>query len=515
MKLLLDTNVAIALEDPKPVNPSAAAFAEGCERHGIRRYVADANYEDVSQDKDVQRQRVTLSKLNKFPRLSEVALPSESQLEKQFGVNKNENDRRDLKLLGILASGAVDLLISEDGGLHSRADRSGFGNRVLRIQTALDWLRQSYEPESVELPFIEEVPAYQVELDDPFFHSLQNDYPDFLGWFKRKCIGTHRPCWIVRLDDHLAGLVIRKTEPPEEADCLQPSGRILKISTFKMSDEYRGEKFGEQLLKQILWWAQANRFDIVYLTAFPKQSVLIRLLESYGFRETRTLHNGEKVLQRSIVHGLLPINHSEIEPLECAHAYYPRYYDGPECQKFVVPIRPEYHAALFPEVAERLRPAQEQLRLFGADQLTKTRTPGNTIRKVYLCRASTNQVGPGDLMYFYATKQPDYLRSQCVTSVGIVEQVQIAHNPEDLIRMTARRSVFSIDQLEEHFQTKQSPMKVIDFLLLEHFGRGVSLNSLLQNGIFNNHPPQTITLLSTAKHSSLSHLLKLAREEAE
>jgi hypothetical protein len=38
-----------------------------------------------------------------------------------------------------------------------------------------------------------------------------------------------------------------------------PPERILKVCTFKMKREYQGEKFGEQLLKKILWFAQGNR----------------------------------------------------------------------------------------------------------------------------------------------------------------------------------------------------------------------------------------------------------------
>jgi hypothetical protein len=41
-------------------------------------------------------------------------------------------------------------------------------------------------------------------------------------------------------------------------------------------------KLGEHLLKKILWFAQANRYDATYLTAFPKHDFLIALLQSFG-----------------------------------------------------------------------------------------------------------------------------------------------------------------------------------------------------------------------------------------
>ena len=51
------------------------------------------------------------------------------------------------------------------------------------------------------------------------------------------------------------------------------------------------------------------------------------------------------------------------------------------------------------------------------------RTPGNTIRKVYLCRAKTTRIRPGDLLFFYLSKHGEYAAAQSITTVGVVEQV--------------------------------------------------------------------------------------------
>jgi len=37
----------------------------------------------------------------------------------------------------------------------------------------------------------------------------------------------------------------------------------------KVKLKFRGEKLGELLLKQILWFAFKNSYDLVYLTTFP------------------------------------------------------------------------------------------------------------------------------------------------------------------------------------------------------------------------------------------------------
>jgi hypothetical protein len=44
------------------------------------------------------------------------------------------------------------------------------------------------------------------------------------------------------------------------------------ICTFKVRNEFQGEKFRELILKQVLWFAQRNKRDLIYVTAFPMHS---------------------------------------------------------------------------------------------------------------------------------------------------------------------------------------------------------------------------------------------------
>jgi predicted GNAT family N-acyltransferase len=104
-----------------------------------------------------------------------------------------------------------------------------------------------------------------------------------------------------------------------------------------MRSEYRGEKFGEQLLKQCLWFAQTNGYDIVYVTAFADKEDLRNLLECYGFRVTGRQHNGELVLEKAMRKGRILVDeHTDI--LAFDRECYPRFYDGDRVSKFIVPI---------------------------------------------------------------------------------------------------------------------------------------------------------------------------------
>jgi GNAT superfamily N-acetyltransferase len=147
---------------------------------------------------------------------------------------------------------------------------------------------------------------------------MRVDYPGFDAWFE-KCKRQHRDCWVLEIGKEIAGLVIRKDENHAEAGTSHLGPKILKICTFKVEDEFQGEKFGELLLKQVLWFAQRNNYDLAYVTAYPKHAFLIDLLEYYGFRPTIKLPNGEAVFEKPIARGALPPVTEDIFHFDRAH----------------------------------------------------------------------------------------------------------------------------------------------------------------------------------------------------
>lgn len=349
--------------------------------------------------------------------------------------------------------------------------------------------------------------AYELDVGHAIFASLQLDYPGFDRWFD-KCRRHHRDCWVLEIGDDVAGIVIRKDETHVEAGTQNVGPKILKICTFKVRDYFLGEKFGELLLKQVLWFAQRNTYDLAYVTAFPKHAFLIDLLKYYGFHETKRMANGEVVLEKAILTGPLPPLVGNA--LDFDRQHYPRFHDGPTIQKFCVPIRPDYHRRLFPEIA-----FGTELPLFPTETFGpilsrgEERTPGNTIRKVYLCRAKITRIRPGDLLFFYLSKNDNYAASQSITTIGIAEQVIDVTATDDLIRLTAKRSVFSAEEIHGMQATTASPVKMIDFLLVGHIQPTVPLNTLVETGIFNNRPPQSIAQLTEERYEILKPFLQL------
>lgn len=491
--LLIDTNVLIGLEDWKEIAPEFARLQQLSSKYQHHLFVHDAAISDIRRDVDSARRRVTLSKVEKFERLSGVTPVGADELVARFGKISKPNDEVDVALLHALFVGAVDFLVTQDQGIHSRARRlsPAFADRVLTVADAVNWLVADYEPKQVQLPLVEEVLAHQIDTTDEIFASLRDGYPGFDRWWRDKCVAMHRPCWKVSLGDELAGLVVHKQETHAEAKTKNLGPKILKICTFKVKPKFRGEKLGELLLKQVIWYAQINSYDVIYLTTFPEQEVLIRVIEYFGFERSGLNDNSELVFEKTLARQrLVPVEGDSL--LEAARKNYPRFVATSPAKSFCVPIRGDYHDVLFPELADRA-----QADLFEAQSIAvgRPRTPGNTIRKVYLCRSSTNQIEPGSVIYFYRSASATSKISQSITTVGVVERVTEVSDLEHLVRLTAKRSVFTGRQLQAMVNQSSRPIKAIDFLLIGHLSPAYGLADLKRDGVFVGHPPQSICAL--------------------
>jgi GNAT superfamily N-acetyltransferase len=509
-KLLIDTNVFIGLEDTRRVDPASAELVRKCGQHAIDVFVHEAALLDIARDKDVARREISLSKLGKFQQLRSPKLPDDPSLEALFGRIRKPNDRVDVALLYALRINAVDLLITEDQGIHERVKLTPLSSRVLTVVDALVWCRRTFDPTPVVLPLIDDRKAHELDLSDELFDSLRDGYPEFDDWWRTKCVREHRGCWTVTVGNTLAGLVVRKDETASQAGTALPATKILKICTFKVRPEFRGEKLGELLLKQVLWFAQRNGYDLTYVTTYADQVTLIRLLEYFGFQHTASRADGEMVFEKALSPKKLELSDG-VDLFTTTRTNYPRFVASDPANVFAVPIRGDYHQKLFPEVA-----FATPLPLFPDESVLLStageRTPGNTIRKVYLCRAKINVMKPGDVLLFYQSKSSGLLASQAMTSLGIVERITETKDLEELLRVTAKRSVFSEGELRRMVTASATPVKAIDFLLVGHLEPSIPLSDLIDKGVFKGGPPQSICTLSPERFAPVRARLELGFE---
>jgi len=490
-KFLIDTNVFIGLEDNHAVNPNASKLAQLCQKHSIDIYVHEATKDDIRRDRNLKRRNISESKLAKYQSIENP----KGRLPDSLGPIRNAHDQVDVALLFALDIGAVDFLITEDRGIHTRAGRkNGLANQVLTIADAKAWVESNFAKTPIVLPHIESCAAHQIPKDDEIFESLREGYPDFDEWWK-KCIGQHRQCWAAYIDDKLAGLIVYKDEAPDNTDAILDGDKILKLCTFKVKPEYRGEKLGEQLLKMAFWFAQLNGYDLVYVTTFEEQQTLIRLLEFYGFKLTYTKENREGVYEKFFSRKPLPPA-SHKTPLDHSRTNYPRFSLSGNLKAFCIPIQGQFHRTLFPEISfGNELPLLPELSLTPLEIYSKSsggRTPGNTIRKVYISRSKIKKMSPADVLLFYLSKDDSLKYSQTITSVGVLERVSYVDDLESLIKLVAKRSVYSNTQLQGIMDQSNGHLLVLDFLLINHFSNPIELHTAVETKLFNSRPPQSI-----------------------
>ncbi len=395
---LIDTNILIGLEDNHTVEAAYSRFHELAFTHKVDIFVHEAAKDDIARDKQVARRQISLSKIAKYRLLKKQRGLAQADLDAAFGPLKKPNDVVDATLLHALEKGAADFLVTQDKGLHQRAQNRSpdLARRVLFVSDATELLIQTYEPREVPIRHVGEVEAHEIDSQDRFFDSLRDGYPEFDDWWREKCVKQHRSCWVVYDNEQLAGLIVRKDEPGSNTDAVTKADKILKICTFKVAPDSRGVKLGELLLKQVLWFAQSNRYELAYLTTYEDQEALMELLEYYGFRNAGANANGEFIYERDFS-GEALMRRDDKTDFEQAREHYPRFVLDDDTLGFGIPIQEGYHDTLYPDL---YRPIQADL--FGGASRAETITrPGNTIRKVYLCRAQS-QLGPaGSLLFFY------------------------------------------------------------------------------------------------------------------
>ena len=498
---LLDTNILIELEDNHKVDATYTKFLSLVSAHNVKIFVHEVTRDDIKRDKDAKRQSISLSKVLKYAVLKTRRGLGEAELAEAFGPFNKENDVVDATLLHALESGVSDFLVTQDKGIHQRAQRRSDDllRRVLFIGDAVELLTQTYEPKSVPIRHVAEIPAPEIDPGDCIFNSLREDYPKFDNWWREKCVRQHRKCWVVFENDtgRLAGLIVRKDERRGDTSAVSKFNKILKICTFKVAPESRGVKLGELLLKQVLWYAQTNDYDLAYLTTHKIQVSLMNLLEYYGFQDVGENRNRERIYERRFSTDTL-VGVKNENPFESARKNYPRFIVDSTTQGFGVPIQADFHDTLFPDI---WNPRQHEL-FAAASRADAPARPGNTIRKVYLCRAQSRLGDPGSLLFFYkgVSKEPP---SQSITALGILESMTLAQSTRQLMQLTGGRSVYSERELVALSASPDNLVKVINFLVVPYIDPPVPLAELKDMGIVKRQPPQSIYKISSGNLKTL------------
>lgn len=489
MKLLYDTNILINIQDPKELSPNLQALLTIIREHGHQEFIHPASLKDIENDSNAERRKITTSKLCGYPRLPSPPIPDD-EFTSLVGNPVSSHDENDNEILFSLKKNLVDFLITEDKGIIKKANLLNLDDRVFSIDSALNYFTDLYQRFLPSHSLLSKCYAHEIDINQPFFDSLKSDYGDvdFKKWYE-KCVKEGRECYTYEMNHKIKAFLMLK----EENEIIEihthsiPATKRVKIATLKV--DFPGSKMGELFLKIAFQYCINNQIFEIYLTHFEtKDDTLTPLIENFGFEKIGELaKNDEPVYLKKFIPET-----TELQSLEIARKYYPCFKDSESVNKFVIPIRPEYHDILFPEYKRR------QMKLTDYFEIN---IPGNAIKKAYLSSRFSSRLGLGDIILFYRSHD-----QKAITSLGIIDQEPVrTSNLDELKRVVGKRSVYSEKELKEW---AEKSVFVIRFKHHLYLPNCLDLNYLIKNDILKG-APQSITEINHEQYLILKNGGKL------
>lgn len=282
----------------------------------------------------------------------------------------------------------------------------------------------------------------KINLNDPFFDSLKDDYKEFPEWFAKK---GEDLAYVFRNDSGMIdGFLYLKIEDGSLTEVTPPlpAARRIKVGTLKINAH--GTKLGERFIKKIFDHALSESVDEVYVTVFAKHAPLVALLEKYGFSKKAEKHteNGQElVLVKALSVPFTDVikNYPAIN-LKGQRAY-------------LLALHPEWHTRLLPDSI--LNNENQDI----VQDISHT----NSIHKVYLAAMKgMDTLQRGDVLLIYCTSDnqgPAHYRS-VATSICVVEEYRAINSyssEADFLKYCRPYSVFTETELKNLWREKKYP----------------------------------------------------------
>jgi hypothetical protein len=322
------------------------------------------------------------------------------------------------------------------------------------------------------------------DINDSFFDTLKNDYPEFPQWYQKKS-DDGATALVFSDDEGLGAFVYLKSENEQIklTNGILPAVLRMKIGTLKLADRYHGQRLGEGALGLALWkWRKTQEAEI-YVTVFEKHSPLVSLLERFGFKKVSYKDTGEAVYLKSRF------------DLDYSDPYKSFPFINPEFSNsgYLV-VNDTYHDTLFP-YSELKNTFQEQLGLSVANGLTKIYVGSPYSALPY-------QIGDPILVYRKYTGGKGAAFKSCVTSYCIVTDIIVSKangktnmSINELIGRIKNKSVFDEKEIRTIYEREKN-LTAIEMLYYGFFGEGNNVNWawLKDNGYMGQSHPGSIRL---------------------
>lgn len=305
-----------------------------------------------------------------------------------------------------------------------------------------------------------------IDLEDPFFDSLKQDYKEFVDWFAKKAKASESAYIFSGDSGLLDGFLYLKTETGAVDDVVPPLPARLRIKVGTMKINPHGTRLGERFIKKIFDHALAKKVDEIYVTVFDHHAKLVELFARYGFKAvaSKTTSNGiESVMVRNLR-----------EPYDNVLSSYPLVSLSGH-RIFQLAIDPKWHTRLLPDSILNNEP----------DSVVRDVSHSNSIHKVYLAAMrGMDALKRGDVILIYRTGDGQgAARFRAVaTSVCVVEEYRPLggfSDEQEFLSYCRPYSVFTDAELHDLWLTRRYPHVIrftYNFALNKRVTRGAMID---------------------------------------
>ena len=457
MKILLDTNIIIHREANKIYKPEIGELFKWIDNLKYLKYIHPLTIEELERYKDPNALDTMSIKIKSYNLLKHQAPLGEEILKVSKKIDNLDNDINDTQILNEVFEGRVDILISEDKKIHTKANLLGIAEKVFKIQNFLEKVTAE-NPELVNYKVlaVKKVDFAEVNLKNGFFDSFRLDYNEFNDWFKSK---SQEPYYVCYSDGILTAFLFIKIENENEnysniSPVFQPKKR-LKIGTLKVTGN--GYKIGERFLKTIFDNAIQYKVEEIYVTLFakrPEQEQLIEMLEEWGFvyHGIKSTKNGEERVYVRLFGKNLPKN---IQNPKLTFPFFSR-----ETDKYIIKIEPQYHTELFPD---SINTREDK------SKYTENEPHRNRISKAYISHSKDRNLNSGDIVLIYRIGEEgtQKIYTSTITTICIVENIKNDFKTfDDFFDSCNRKTMISKEDLRNKWWDKYPKYRpfVINFL---------------------------------------------------
>ena len=176
MKVLLDTNIIIHREAATINKEDIGILFNWIDKLKYSKYIHPVTIEELNRHQDGKTAATMNIKIGSYNLIKNLA-PSNDALEYvSHQIDITINDINDSRILNEVLCDRVDILISEDKKIHTKAKLLGIADRVFKIDQFLEKVTAE-NPNFVDYKVlaVKKIDFAQVNLQDSFFDTFRED----------------------------------------------------------------------------------------------------------------------------------------------------------------------------------------------------------------------------------------------------------------------------------------------------------------------------------------------------